>query len=162
MRKIFGLLCFLLITILTTNLFAQSIEMRVLKRGIVGKLFVSDSLRGDDHEQTKVRYLGTLTSDNDQVYKIMSYCWIWNRGQRATSRILVYSSKNKYLGDYYVYIDELPIRISNNKLVFSILDHTTHKPMIYNVDFNKGIPKHIQIDDEMVFDDDVTLFSSGR
>jgi hypothetical protein len=141
------------------NIQAQDFPMWVLKKGIVGKPFILNKTKGNDYDELKITYLGTLKSNENKAYKIMSSCWIWGIAKRATSRVLVYTVQNKYLGNYpLTVVDELPIEIKNNKLVFQIADYKTHKLISYKISFDSKPPEYMQLDDLFHFDNDYYPF----
>ena len=63
----------------------------------------------------------------------------------ATSRIVLFDIHYNYLGDYHLtMIDELPIEIVEDKLVFNytVNEVGTH-PHQFTIDFTNGIPAKI-------------------
>jgi hypothetical protein len=97
-----------------------------------------------DSSETYLHYLGILKSRNGRAYKIMTSCWRWGLDlHRATNRILIFNSRNQYLGNYYVTTtDDLPAEIKANKLIFSNPHNSDCDPNIYTaVSFTDGIPK---------------------
>jgi len=68
--------------------------------------------------------------------------WYWGTSCRATSRIVVFNSKNQYLGDYYLTLDsDVPNRIENGSLVFTNEDDDEcDRKLVSRVSFKNGIP----------------------
>lgn len=92
-----------------------------------------------------INYLGIIKTDSGKEYKLVSYKWLWGiTSPRATSRIYIYSKKNKYVGYYYLENTNcLPYRLKENNLYFFTnknRDHYWEAP-ISIVNFSKGIPK---------------------
>ena len=119
----------------------------VLEKGIVDSLFIFGRwTEGGQTDETQLKYLGQVKTNDGSVYKIMNCTWIWGLSERCTSRILVFDNSNKYLGNYIMNMDyELPEKLINGKLIFSNKKCNMgkiHKP---KVDLSKGIPKQFFI-----------------
>ena len=73
----------------------------------------------------------------------MTSSWFWGLSKRATSRILVFTNENEYLGNYYVGMTyDLPEKIENNQIVFMHSEtDDCDKKVITRLSFNDGIPK---------------------
>jgi hypothetical protein len=139
----------LLAVILTTNSFKISeqikqgdIWLQVLKSNRVGREFI---FKTEDNSVTRLTYIGLIRSKKGVAYKIMNSIWLWGEANhRATTRILVFDSRDKYLGNYYLTMScDIPSFIKANKLVFTNKRSSTdcdYKTITY-VDFDKGIPK---------------------
>ncbi|WP_207532985.1 hypothetical protein [Desertivirga arenae] len=124
------------------------IEMRasVLKKGIRDSVFIFDRSTRDYHDEIQIKYLGTLHSRDGRIFKIMSYCWIWGLSQRATNRLLIYNSRNKYLGNYKLGMkNELPTRIEKNVLLFDVSEKPESQPLRTRISFMNGLPEKIMI-----------------
>ncbi|MEO6523339.1 MAG: hypothetical protein ABIN91_16775 [Mucilaginibacter sp.] len=142
----------LICVFLSFNVFkasAQDERITVLNKGIIGKPFIFDKSKGKDHDKTTLKYLGKLTTKPGVTYKIMSSCWIWGLSQRTTSRILVYTAQNKYIGNYYMSTtDVLPVKIARNQLIFKDVNGVSD-----SINFNNGVPKYIIVNgDDASFD----------
>lgn len=125
---------------------SENIRDIVLKKAIRDSLFVVDVSRPGNHDETQVRYLGTLKSKDGRIFKILSYCWIWGLSQRATNRILIYNKYNRYLGNYKVAMkSELPTKIVGNKLIFSVKEDGGMHFKQTRISFEKGLPRQIFI-----------------
>jgi hypothetical protein len=114
----------------------------VLKANITDSLYVFGQWNDSTGTETHLRYLGTVETKEGR-FKIMTSSWFWGWSRRATSRILVYDEKNKYLGNYYVGMTyDLPEKIENNRVVF-LHSHTDvcDKEVITRLSFDKGIPE---------------------
>lgn len=65
---------------------------------------------------------------------------------RATSRILIFNARNKFLGDYYLTLTcEVPKLIKNNLLQFQYDCDKNNKKEITNISFSKGIPEYLVV-----------------
>jgi hypothetical protein len=85
-------------------------------------------------DNIQIEWFGCINNDF-QVY-ITKLIW---GNFRETKRLIFLSRDNKYLGNYY--LDELPDRIEDKKIIFKI------KPKWGNIiDFSNGIPHKIYID----------------
>jgi hypothetical protein len=125
----------------------------VLSRNKIGKEFsfvqsknvlVSNNLLYDFDSLVLV-YLGTIKTKDRRILKIVTSRWFWNTSPRATSRIIVFNSKNQYLGDYYLTMTyDVPDKIEGTFLIF--INKKAYTQCVYNlvtkVNFKKGIPKH--------------------
>ena len=77
------------------------------------------------------------------MFKIVNSSWIWGLSHRATSRILIFNSRNQYVGNYYLtIIDDLLSRLSNGKLIFKNTDKTCDKKLTTIINLKNGMPKH--------------------
>jgi len=144
MEKIISLLFTLLFSIASYSQQNETLlREKVLKKGIINKTFTFGKWDEKGDDELKLTYLGILKNESES-YKIITSLWIWGTSKRATSRILVYNSKNKFIGDYYLtMIYELPKYIKNNKLFFDIND--TNCKGKTEISFGKGIPEHLII-----------------
>jgi hypothetical protein len=124
----------------------QEMQQQVLDKNFVDSLFVFGKWTERGSDETQLKYLGKLTTADGQVLKIMNSCWIWRLSHRATSRILIFDDKNQYVGNYYLYKDDLPDRIENGKMIFTNKDkEDCEKDLITKIDFSQGIPKELFI-----------------
>lgn len=139
-------ICLFVFLILSINLsFGQvnedSLHQIVLKENIQDSIFIFGKWDNKNEGETHLKYLGTIKGPK-QTYKIMTSCWIWGHSKRATSRILVFNSKNEYLGNYKLTLSsELPTKIINNQIEFLIYKSPDgHKKSISRLGFDRGIP----------------------
>jgi len=118
---------------------AEDIRLDVLKLNHIGKEY---KFNDEDSTITYLKLLGTVHTKNRRNYKILTSIWIWGLSHRATSRILVYTDKNKYIGNYYLTtVDDVPNYIKRNSLVFLNKGHDCDPHTITYVNFKNGIPK---------------------
>ncbi|NEU06986.1 hypothetical protein GZH53_01565 [Flavihumibacter sp. R14] len=119
----------------------------VLARNIRDSVFVFDFSEPGFHNETQLRYLGTLESTGGRIFRVLSSSWIWGQSRRATNRVLIYSEDNQYLGEYHVAIkDELPKGIENNELLFIVPGDDQINSMETRISFANGVPKQISIE----------------
>lgn len=116
----------------------------VLEKSIVGKKFTFGKWDEKGNDELQLTYLGKIKSRN-KTYKIMNSIWYWGSG-RATSRILIFNSRNKFLRDYYLTLTcEVPKLIKNNLLQFQYDCDKINKKEITNISFSKGIPEYLVV-----------------
>ncbi len=127
------------------NDYGQRLE--VLRHHTVGQQYKFYSKT--DHSTTLLRYLGKVKTDNGVCYKIMTSVWLWGQSHRATSRILVYDSFNRYIGQYHVDMTyDLPNHLKANRLVFLNSNKTGSDcdlTLVTEIDLSAGLPKQIFI-----------------
>ncbi len=144
-RNIYLYLLFILFSSTSPCLFSQvddeKIRLDVLEKNNIGKTFVYGSWNEKGGDETHLTYLGIVTNGNI-AYKLMTSCWIWGHSKRATNRILIYDSNNKYLGNYYLTMRcDLPKKIKNNMLIFDRSQCEDCDDIQSAVDFSNGIPE---------------------
>jgi len=123
----------------------NKIRQQVLEKAVVDSLFVFGKWTENEQTETRLKYLGQVETAKGQVYKIMNSCWLWGLSRRATSRILIFDDKNKYVGNYCLgMISDLPDRLENGRLIFTNLDNEDcDQKFVSKVDFSNGLPKEI-------------------
>ena len=148
----------LLLLILSTNALMGQVNHErarqiVLQRNQIGKefsfvqskRFLLDKTWLYDYDSLVLVYLEKIKTKNGKVFKIITSKWYWNTSPRATSRIVVFNSKNQYIGDYYLTMTyDVPDKIAGTSLVFmnEIDDDQCEPKLITKVSFLYGIPKH--------------------
>lgn len=143
-------LCFIIIFIISAkSLFAQindaSIRIETLENNEIGKKIIYGKWTENGGTETELTYLGTLKVDKAD-YKILNSSWIWGMSKRATNRIIIFDSENKYVGNYYVTTKcDLPNRIENENLIFKPSECEGCDKIETKIHFNNGIPKEIFI-----------------
>ncbi|MNK28879.1 hypothetical protein D3C87_472640 [compost metagenome] len=121
------------------NTKTDDISIQVLRLNHIGKTYKFNT---EDNTVTHLRFLGRIHTIEGKNYKILTSIWRWGLSQRATSRILVYTDKNKYVGNYYLTItDDVPNYIKNNKLVFVNKGSACDSKLVTYVSFDNGLPK---------------------
>lgn len=144
------ILTLILIFGMISSLFGQGntahLRTMVLKKGIKDSIFVFSTSEGKERDETQLKYLGTLKSNDGKVFKVLTYCWLWGHSVRATNRILIYDVHNRYLGCYAPDMkNELPVKIERNELVFSVKEEEGLEPIQTRISFPKGLPRQIEI-----------------
>lgn len=118
---------------------SDDILLHVLRLNKIGKVYKFNT---EDSTTTYLKYLGKLNTSKWKTYKVMTSIWIWGLSHRATNRILIYTDKNRYVGNYYLTLStDLPNYIKNNQLIFNNVEPDCDSHLITIIDFKKGIPK---------------------
>lgn len=101
----------------------------------------------ENEGETRLTYLGSVTTIKGKTFKIMTSVWIWGYSHRATSRILIFNEKNQYVGNYYMtMISDLPNKLENGYLIFTNKDNNDcDKKPITKINFNYGLPKEFYL-----------------
>lgn len=121
------------------NTKTEDIRLQVLRLNHIGKTYKFNT---EDHTVTHLRFLGSIHTIEGKNYKILTSVWNWGLSQRATSRILVYTERNKYIGNYYLTTtDDVPDYIKNNKLVFINKGSACDPKLVTYISFDHGLPK---------------------
>lgn len=116
---------------------------KVLTRNQIGKEFAFNKSKAGYYDSLVLVYLGNIKTKKGRVVKVITSRWYWGSGPRATSRIIIFNSKNQYLGDYYVTMtDDVPDRIEGTSLVFVNAKRGNCVPgLVTKVNFRNGIPR---------------------
>ncbi|SIT29745.1 hypothetical protein SAMN05421788_10921 [Filimonas lacunae] len=133
----------------------------VIKKNIKNKVFEKARIDAEYGKiETNVCYLGLIGKGFD-TFKILNVSVISGMSHRATNEIYVFNKGNKYLGRYKGFFEkELPLRISENKLVFkNIVTSGCKLTQSVFVGFENGPPKQILFGCN-TFDDRVYSFFS--
>lgn len=140
MTKAFNIIVFLLSLSFQSYGQVKDIQaVRVLRLNHIGKDY---KYNNTDKTVTHLKYLGIVHTNNDTTYKILTSVWLWGVSHRATSRILIYSDRNKYLGNYpLTTVNDLPSYIENNMLVFTNKPGDCDTNQVTRIDFTNGLPK---------------------
>ena len=119
-----------------------AIRQQVLANGTQDSLFVFGHWTKEGGTETRLALLGEVTTLKGRRFKVLNSTWIWGYSKRATNRILIFSGRDEYLGNYYVsMIDDLPNRIESGHLVFiNKLDDHCHVAKEL-VDLERGLPR---------------------
>lgn len=118
--------------------------IKVLSRGQVGKV-VSFNNSNKDYGliYDYLQYMGVLKSNKDSLYKITTATTVWGENKHTINFLYVYDTKCHFIGKYkYLLPDELPIKISANKLVYykRTDDGNLDKSKFTFVGFENGLP----------------------
>lgn len=125
----------------------KELRQQVLEKDLIDSLFVFGKWTESGQIETHLKYLGTVSTTDGRVYKIMNSCSFWGLSRHATSRILIFNDKNQYLGNYKLGMTyDLPDKLENGELVFTNWENENcDKELITKVDFAKGLPKEFFI-----------------
>lgn len=123
------------------------IRQQVLEKDFIDSLFVFGKWTEAGETETRLRYLGEISTTDGRIFKIMNSIWFWGFSRRATSRLLIFDDNNQYLGNYrFGSPYELPDKLENGCLIFKNFDNINcDKKIITKVDFTLGLPKEIFI-----------------
>ena len=143
-------LLFLMILIITIHAVGQindsKIRTQLLQLGKTDSHFIFGKWNEKGETETHLRYLGKILTNKGKTIKIINSTWFWGLSHHATSRILIFDDKNRYLGNYYMGSpDELPTKLVGKTIFFSntnTYNHSTPK-----ISFDKGIPKEFFVKD---------------
>jgi len=147
MRHIISILILFFSTCAFCQVNDSLIRLQVFNNEIVDSVFVFGKWTKNGETQTELMYLGQITTDSGKVFKIINSSWIWGLSKRATNRILIYDSKNKYIGNYSLNTKlDLPDRLEESQLIFNNLDKDEcDKSIITKIDLKQGFPMQIFI-----------------
>jgi hypothetical protein len=115
----------------------------VLEGDAIGKEYSFGRWDGNTHDSLVLVFLGEVKTNKGRLIKILTSRWYWGLSFRATSRIILFSQKNEYLGDYRLTMNyDLPDKIEDNALIFvnDPGNDCTHS-LVKRISFKKGIPK---------------------
>jgi len=120
----------------------ENIRVKVLHKNVIGKEFVFGKWDENEGTETHLTYLGSVKTNKGKTYKFMNSIWIWGLSHRATNRILIFNSRNQYLGNYAVtMVADLPTKLENGILIFRNTDAECDKKITSRISFKKGLPK---------------------
>ena len=131
---------------ISLNIFGQvndeTIRQEVLNKNITDSLYVFGEWNETEGTESHLKYLGVIKTKKGN-FKIMTSSWYWGLSKRATSRILVFTNENIYLGNYYVGMTyDLPEKIENNQIVFMHSESDDcDKKVITRLTFDDSIPE---------------------
>ncbi len=120
----------------------QNIRQKVLHKAIIDRTFIFGKWTETKGTETHLTYLGRVTTKHGQTYKILNSIWFWGLSHRATSRILVFTNENRYVGNYYVTVTtDLPTKMESGKLIFKNIDGDCDKNIATVLDLKQGLPR---------------------
>lgn len=118
-------------------------RQKVLKQGIEDSVFVFGKWTSSGEEETRLMYLGQVTTHKGRTLKVMNSIWYWGQSKRATSRILIFDDSNRYVGNYVMTtVDELPTKLENGVLIFVNTGMDCDRKLTTRVNLKKGLPKY--------------------
>jgi hypothetical protein len=120
----------------------KSIRQKVLNTAIIDSTFIFGKWTENGGTETHLTFLGQVTTNKRQTFKLVNSIYYWGLSHRATSRILVFNNKNEYIGNYRVTMtNDLPTKMENEKLIFHNSGEECDKNLVTTIDLNKGLPK---------------------
>ena len=120
----------------------QAIRQKVLEKAIVDSSFIFGKWTEKGGTETHLKYLGQVTTKHGQTFRILTSSWFWGLSHRATSRILVFDDKNKYVGNYHVTMTtDLPTKMDNGKLIFKNIADNCDENLMTIIEMKNGLPK---------------------
>lgn len=120
----------------------QNIRLQVLQKGIIDSTFIFGKWTEGGNTETHLTYLGQVITNHGQTFKIVNSICFWGLSHRATSRILIFNSKNQYVGNFYLTIAyDLPSNLVDGKLIFKNTDKDCDNKLTTIVDLKNGIPR---------------------
>ena len=141
----------------------KKIRIQILRDSIVGKMYFYDFTKVESCNKTTLVYLGTIKTNNNKMYKIMTCFYVHGQSCRGTSRILIYDTHNRYIGNYCVDMPyELPDAIFNNALVYSETDKRCTFKKYAKISFQYGLPETIRIPCDAADNGNIYFFSGSE
>lgn len=125
----------------------QKYELLALKKNVIGKIYIYDLTKKEGCNKTKIKYLGTIKTNNGKRYKLLSSFFVFRAAStcHGSSSIKIYDMKNNYIGKYYVGMPyDLPDKIIDNHLIW-VNSKNCNLRTTFSVDMKKGLPKNFFI-----------------
>ncbi len=122
-----------------------AIRLSVLHKAEINRTFRFG--RWNDHGgmETHLTYLGKVTTSKGRTYRVMNSIWIWGLSRRGTTRILIFDSRERYVGNYYLgNTADVPSSLKNGVLYFSNINNDQcDRNVMTRVSLRGGLPKNI-------------------
>jgi hypothetical protein len=142
MRTTILSLTFILIDISVSGQVNDQNIRQVLEKSIIDSQFIFGKWTENGETETHLKYLGHVKTKSGQTYKIINSSWFWGLSHRATSRILIFNGRNRYVGNYYLTMTyDLPVKLRNGKLIFNNIDNDCNKELTTVINLLNGLPK---------------------
>ena len=143
MKFILSIIIFLLPFYLIAQVNDESKRLKVLQKNIKDSMYIFGKWSENGGTETHLKYLGLVKTKKGKVYKILTSSCFWGLSHHATSRILIYNSKNQYLGEYSVgFPSDLPDKLKNGKLIFyNIGNKNCDEKLVTVLNLKNGLPK---------------------
>ncbi|MFC7772528.1 hypothetical protein [Flavobacterium sp. GCM10027622] len=137
----------LLLLFLTLQVVAQTEKdniAMVVGKSNIGKTYTFGECDGKTKNETQLTYLGNVKTKKGIVYKVITSVWTWGMSCRSTHRILIFNTKNQYVGNYYI-LDycSLPTQLQNGFLIVHQTNDTECGKKTQQINLNNGLPKSI-------------------
>jgi len=114
---------------------------KVLIKGCVDSTYTFGKWTQDGQTETHLKYLGQVVTKSGNAFKLINSVFFWGLSHRATSTILIFDSKNQYVGCYLSHTSDLPTRIKNGNLIFENLANDCDSTLTTIVDLKNGLPR---------------------
>ncbi len=125
---------------------ARKMELKVLHSNCIGRsLRFNASGNKGDKNVIQLKYLGSVQTKDNVIYKIVTWARIWGTNFHTTGVIELFDVNNKYIGKYVLgNIYDLPSKIEKNNLIFiNKLKSGCEKNLVTKINFETGIPQSI-------------------
>jgi hypothetical protein len=134
-------LCFFYCSVAIAQIDDRFIQSKVLKREEVGRTFIFGEWKEIGETSTHLKYLGSVKTIQGKTFKIVTSARHWGQSHHITSKILIYNSKNQYVGEYNIgSVIDLPLELQNGELVFYNANDSCDTSPQTRVTFRKGLP----------------------
>ena len=120
----------------------NALRLKVLQQNTIGKEFQYDLVKNDRCNKTKIKYLGSVTTNRNKQYKILTSFFVHGNSCRGITRIVIYNISNQYIGNYKLGMpDDLPDTLINNDLVFLKGTKDCNSRKGKSIQLHNGLPK---------------------
>ncbi len=144
-RSIFfgSLALFLVSNVAWSQVNDEGIRQTVLQKEIIDSQFIFGKWTPNGQTETRLRYLGDVTTKTGRRFRVLTSYWIWGLAHRGTSRLLFYDEKNRYVGEYFFDdSNQLPRKLVDGKFSIAEGDGCNKSTTIH---LRYGLPKNIFI-----------------
>jgi hypothetical protein len=125
------------------------------KNKIDSSYLFNESSKADGHNETILKYLGSVKTIDGRFFKILTYEFIWGPNYHTSASIYIFNDSNQYVGQYHLGDAlDLPIQLKNDSLIFANDDNNgCDKNLVTIISLKKGLPKNIFIKCKGVYGD---------
>lgn len=171
MRRNITILCLLTVIIFVSfkkqNNDERSFEklkkarVKALVDNTIGKEYQYRFVDRKDCNNTKIKYLGIVTTKKNEKFKLLNSFFVLGQSCRGVSRIVIYDTKNKYIGNYYVGMPyNLPDTLIANNLIYLKNNDDCNVKKGTKISFEQGLPKNIFIPCDNLDSGDLYTYST--
>jgi len=115
---------------------------KVLIQAFVDSPYIFGKWTQDGQTETHLIYLGKVMTKSGNTFRLINSSYFWGLSHRATSTILIFNSKNQYIGCYYLSsISDLPTGLKNGNLIFDNRRNDCDSTLTTIVNLKKGLPR---------------------
>jgi hypothetical protein len=126
-----------------TDVSDDNMRQIVLNIAIPDSTFIFGSWSEKGGTETRLTFLGSATTKDGRVLKVMNYEWVWGLSSRVTARLLIFDGKNQYLGNYQMSQELLPSKMRDGVIEFANVTGECDGSLMTSVDLRKGLPRKI-------------------